>query len=394
MAIESLYETIGLVANYNQSIITGENQIQNLGVFDRDLLSYSHNINTFGGFNTARLVVSLRIEKIEEWLTAGVGRHITIEDSGQQVAWEGFIDKITITIGAASVSVGPLTEIANRVTVVYTEIEPNNPSVAGTSTETLIEEDIDSQRHYGIFDKVMSAGSVTQTEAETIRGVYLQDNKYPRSSCNFSISPGVGEEPTLTLDCKGYYHLFDTFIYNDTSTTFYTGTEKISDVIDAEPNGIVSDTRLDVNAVGVFATEIANRTGLTVVRSVVDLGDSNDNRWVFAVYEGRKVYYQSIPEIIQYTYEMRDENKFVANLFGTRIPPWSIRPNNWILVKDLLTSSARITPTGSVDDLLADPRVTYIESVNYTAPHTLNMAGNRLEKVPQLLAKYGLAAIE
>lgn len=393
MATASLYETTGISAQYGESRIIGGTYYTQ-GTLDREILSYAHTINSFGGFDTLRISIALTFDKIEEWISGGIGKHMEVRNSSGSIVWEGLVEKLTITAGAMSVTLGPLTEIANRVLVTFTDIDNNVANVQGTADETLLAEHTTSQKLYGIIEKILSGGTLGRNEANDVRDTYLQDNAFPRTSFSFNFSPGAGASPIINIECVGYSRFLDLFSYNNVTANFYTGTEKITDVLAADPNSVVDSQRLDTNAIGAFEYDNNNRTGLTVIKEVVNTGDGSGNRWLFYMDEGRTAYYKAVPEEIYYLYRLRSGNNKITTYNGTTVAPWDVRPGRWIAVTDLLSISARYSRFHTIEDLLADQSVSFIESISFTAPYSVSLTGSRIERTTQILAQYGLKAIE
>src|SRR5512139_11401 len=265
--------------------------------------SYSHTISALGGFSEATIQFSGDQTFIEDWYTDGIGRHIVINNQGGKVVWEGFVNSIEANLGAYSATRGPLLNIANRASAMYTPIidELVDPPVVGTETETVITEDLNSQQRYGIWEKVISAGQVLDEDAEYIRDTFLEDNREPE--VNASITLGGGSDITsVTLNCRGYIDWLN-YAYNDPTENSVTATTKIAAVITAEPNSVFSTDQsgIDDNGILVWAYEDGNRMAKAIVDEIVSMGDINDNRWLYGCYEDQKVFYYAAPTTADYS---------------------------------------------------------------------------------------------
>ncbi|HCB15164.1 MAG TPA: hypothetical protein DEP36_16580, partial [Gammaproteobacteria bacterium] len=82
-----------------------------------EVISYNHSSTALGGFWSASLDLRLPINKMEDWITNGVGRQVTVYGRASTVVWEGIVDRITLSTGGYDMTIGPFMEIANKVKV-------------------------------------------------------------------------------------------------------------------------------------------------------------------------------------------------------------------------------------------------------------------------------------
>ncbi len=76
--------------------------------------------------------LSCRLMNVTLWMYNGLGRHIDIYTHTLTKAWEGFVDRLTVQIGGAQITIGPLVNICNRLPVVYQTVQYNTqPPIGG-----------------------------------------------------------------------------------------------------------------------------------------------------------------------------------------------------------------------------------------------------------------------
>lgn len=359
-----------------------------------NLTSYSHTLNAFGGFGDAKIDIRVDQEQIDDWIENGIGRHIVCRGHLNQIIYEGFVQEIDISYGGLSVKVGPLFDVGNRVTVVYTPILDigTDPPTKGTSTETPIAEDTDSQERFGIIEKILSGGELlddgTTDAAEELRDLYLQEFKYPFTDNTVTIGAG-GAQPTVSLTCNGYDKWLDAYAYNYPSILSTTITDKLLSVIAADPNDIFNPdiSYINDNLNIVPEDESENRMAYTVIKELLSYGDGSDNRWLFGVYDNRTIYFDAMPSDVHYRYYITDDELNINDKFGNRVYPWDVRPGRWAYLPDVLLT--RYPPLDS-NIYRKDQRMIFIETVSYSAPYTVTLNGNRVSKVSQRLAQLGL----
>lgn len=384
--VGSLYETTGISVNVESPL-----WVANRGYFasfTEELDTYTHEIDVAVGFKSAQIKLRLGRQAAEQWLLEGLGRHIVVVDSDLTVVWEGFINSVSMTFGGLTVTRGPLLDIANRVIVMYSRVnEQGEPPLGGGTFETVAAEDLDSQARYGIIEKIVSIGQATLDEANLIRDSYLAEYAFPETTHRLSFSNL--SDISITLECAGYGELLNAYVYNNYSTLFVTLDTKIQNILAADPNGVFSTDYafIDENLSILQELEDQNRTALTIIKSVVDIGDINGGRWVFGIYEGRKAYYFAVPTAeIGYVSGLGFE-ELTLNAGANSVDPWKVRPGKWVVIPDFLASS---TPSVT---LRQDPRNVFIETVKFTAPHGLDITGNKVGTVAQLINRLGLGGL-
>jgi hypothetical protein len=380
----------GITIAYSMPLVQGGAYI---GTLTEDVESYAHAIAANGGFVSANFTINGSREMLEDWIEYGLGRHIQAHAPDNRVIWEGFVDQVSVTVGGVTTSKGPLINIANRVSVMYTPIIDNDvdPPVTGTPTETIIVEDTDSQEKYGVWEKVVSTGNVLDADAEFLRDLYLVENAYPDGNCTIALGQDSGTM-NITVSCRGYIDWFG-YAYNQTTTfVSITVTEKLEAVIDADPNNLfsstASSTTIDNNMVLAVSGEDQNRTAKTIIDELVSYGGGSDDRWLFGVYENRLIHFNQAPTNVEYVYYLVENNQRIETATGEVIPPWDVVPGKWVSMLDFMYGSA-VTE----DDAHGDPRSFFIEQVDYTAPDTVSITGQKVRKLPQYLAKMGLGGV-
>lgn len=396
--VSSFFKSSGLTFLYSNPILNPSGQFTTIDVTER-LISYQHSIQIDGGFESATIGLASNQEDVDDWLENGLGRHIEVRDEASFVAWEGFVNQINAKIGRLTITVGPLLGIANRASVTYTPyIDVTvDPPTTGAAAITTINENLESQGKFGIFEDIVSGGTLMDdatycgasctpdNEAEEIRDAYLADMAWPETSQQLTI--GDAGSPSLTVECVGYYRLLEKYVYESTTLNTVQIPTKLQSILAFDPNSIFSTDYSNIATAAAYlllvpAYEGENRFAKAIIDEMVAMGDANDNRTYFAIYEGRKAYYSAIPTTVEYSHYVlaRDQDVYYNQ---RRLKPWEVRPAHWMRIPDLLIGRRQET------ELRKDPRNMLIESVEYTAPYTIAINGKKVNKVSQLLAKRG-----
>jgi len=355
----------------------------------RKVSGYEHSISANGGYDTATLSINDTRDNLEEWFSDGLGRHIVVYGLGAEVIWEGFVNQITIQLGALSASRGPLMDVGNKVKVVYQTVSyATNPPVGGDRAVTAYSSDTTSQSRYGILEAVLSGSSLTATEAEQIRDTYLNEYKYPETGQE--LNPGNGQQPSITLECLGYYHLLEKYHYNQTASSGEVNlSDKLTAVFTADPSSRFNSDYNNVteNTLQVGQYENEDKTALAIVKDLIARGDSSDNRYIWGVYADRILRYEQAPTDISYTQRLADAEQRITTPSGNRIYPWEVLPGRWLLIPDFLVNVRTDTR------FRADPKYLFIESVTYQAPWGVQLSGGKVGKLSQILSKKGLGGV-
>jgi len=398
----SVYRSTGLsISAFRPTIDTSTPLYTPAGTLITDQLgqqadSYDHEIVANGGYWSARITFSDTRQMLEGWFAKGLNRHIEVYGPELTKVWEGFVNQITYSAGTLTAVHGPLMEIANRASVTYTPIldAATSPPTVGTQTTTLIDDDDDSRALYGVFETVLSQGQLlddgTTDEAEQIRDTYLADNAWPQSSEELGL--GSTSTPSITLDCLGYVHRLQRYVMQDTTAATVVisnddGTGKIQLALADDPNGMfpANYSETDDNLFLTSRYEDENRMAWDVITELVGVGDVNDARYTFGIYDDRVATYAAMPTDVYYQHRIGGAGLRLEHYgSGQEVMPWLVRPARWAFLPDFLTGQT-VPAT-----MRRDPRHIFIESVRYSAPWGLQISGNKFGRLDQMLAKLGM----
>lgn len=159
----------------------------------------------FGGPERAEVRVTGPAAAVDE-IAAWLGRGLTIRNDAGTAVWSGFVHEVRIeqigrTVGAS------LTEMANRLQVIYTLDAPDGSS---TAAETEWTSDSDSIFRYGQIERRISAGSdMTPDEAAQLRDGELARRKTPA----LYLTGGGSAEARGRLLCMGWWQLLERRYY-------------------------------------------------------------------------------------------------------------------------------------------------------------------------------------
>lgn len=384
----SKFSQKGLSVKISVPLVQGNSFIGN---FSDTVDDYSHVISASGGYLSSSLKLMGNNDFVENWLQYGLGRDIEVYNPQLKVIWKGFVNQLDANMGGATFSRGPLTNIGNRVSGMYTPIiDPDtDPPITGTATETTIGENLDSQYKYGIWEKLLNIGTVSLDDAYYIRDLYLEENANPDGNPSLSISDNSGEL-SVSLSCRGYVDWLD-YVYNYTAdhVSIYLS-EIIKRILTDEPNNVISTdyNRIEENLYIRDPWTEDNKTAKSLIDDVLSLGGGNDDRWTFGLYEDNQAIYEPIPTSVEYIYYKTGITQQVETITGAVVEPWDVLPCKWVAIPTFLASFGI-----KIENIKDDPRVFFGEEVNFTAPDQVTISGAKVRKLAQYMAKLGLGSV-
>ncbi len=349
-----------------------------------DVSSYSHEVGTDGGFRAASIDISSNRNEAADWLQNGIGRHIVVKFAGV-VAWEGFVDQITVSSGRSSVVKGPLLDAINKARVTWNK-HTFGGLVPGGQRITDFASDETAQEEFFILEGDISGGTlVSATEAEAIRDLYLEENSRPKTKSDVSDS---GQSTSISLECAGYYRLLERYYYLRAVEADIEATEKIKDVLDADPNGIFDSTHGRFDDIGITVNEYEDwsRTASSIIFELVSLGNSSNERMSFGVYRDRFVTLEAASDEITYEISEGFNGSILSMRSGGPIPPALVRPGNWMRVNNYPVSRGKAGTRASESDI-------FVETVVYQAPDQLSINGGQFDTFAQRLARFNFGLV-
>ena len=234
-------------------------------------------------------------------------------------------------------------------------------------TETGYKEDTDSQSEYGLIEEALLRAALSDTAANNEALTELNKRAWPRTlpPDSVTVREAISEQDRLQLLVHGYSHTlpnryarrFGAANANTHVTNLITDSEFIT-------AGIV-----ETNAMSYKIDERAPLRVWQVLRDILLSGDVSGNRWVGGVYAGRKFDYRQADTIIAYHYR----GGKLYNAAGGEIEPWFVLPG---LVR---LDDAPIGPSQVSGDTADDPRVVFIEEVEFAAPRGITFKVEQVE---------------
>jgi hypothetical protein len=360
-----------------------------LGNLDINVQNYRHTISAFGGFDTAEFDIVATQTVLNDWILNGLFRPVIVTDDSLSVVWEGFVDSITINQGGLNVTQGPVTSIANRVFAIYSGVDVSvYPPVIGVRKKTPTVNSLDSQATWGIWPEIISLAGVSDSNADLLVSMWLQEHKDFDKDSNFSFNQGG---LSITVKCSGWYQTLKypyNYILNTGGTIDLS--ERLKAIITAQPNSgwISTDySRITPNTVPAVKYVNDDRLAIEYIRGLTAMGDASNNRYYFGIYEGRQAVYEAVSTQIDYYAQLSDPQQQILDPTGAVVPAWRVRPGKWVFFNDFIPGLG-----APFADLRTDPRALLIETIQFDVrqPFAAQFSGGKNSRYEQKSAKLGL----
>lgn len=335
-------------------------KLGNLFVERYEVYNYQHTIVNQGWFDTAVCDIAVRNDRegqriINQYLGAFVAVYV---DNPKQPIWEGLINRITFNSGGASYTIS-LDDMANRSSVVYT-------GAANATAETAVANNLISQNIYGIKQEQIEFGvDPSAGNARTnLRDTILTQRAYPQTS----ITQSQGNTNIVHLELIGIYHTLEWVKqFSGATAATFGASALVASYVASNPNldtffKASNVTKITTNA-ATYPQQQRAQSYWEIVRKITETGDAT-NYWVCGVLPTdpntglRLFYYRVANSAIEYIASKAD-GLIPRNLYGRRLPPWTIAPDRSIRVTDALV--------GLNEGVLINPVLTYIQSIQYDA---------------------------
>ena len=234
-------------------------------------------------------------------------------------------------------------------------------------TETGWKEDTDSQADYGQVEEALLRAALTDAAANAEALTELNKRAWPRTlpPDSVTVEEAVSKEDELSILFNGYSRTlanrYARQLGTQPASTHVTNLIGESEFVTA---GIIQS-----NTMSYKIDERAPLWAWQVLRDIIITGDASGNRWVGGVVADRKFNYQQADTTLAYHYR----SGRLYNAAGGEVEPWFALPG---LVQ---LDDAPIGPTQITGDIADDPRVVFIEEVEFAAPDQLSFKIERIE---------------
>lgn len=313
----------------------------------------SYSFSAIGGPAEATITAygpDMALWELIEWLRAPV----EILDWRQEAVWWGFIEEVTVRVGAIEVGCS-LSTMSNRLALTYSLVAPGSTTVGTRATTSWVQDD-DSVALFGIKEQIASLSGATATVAENARDTILAMYKYPIPI--LKSSPG-NAGLSATLRCSGWWKTLGWQYYANTDTDDTETTTQIEDIVTSEGQFITGVDIVDASGITSSEYRDGDGTALKEIEELLEAGTTSGRRLLATITQAREVRVYEEPEMTDSNIEIyvQADGKPV-NRWGNKLVLPACPVAIWCGLKDVIPATLDVSR-------MADPTKFFVEEASF-----------------------------
>lgn len=282
---------------------------------------------------------------------------VKIYSATDPAVWLGLVEGVNVYDGENRVGLS-LRDMANRVAVAYSYVEPGTSTV-GVRKTTAWANDTASQGEFGVKEYLHSSDGTTDAGAVQLRDTFLADHALPVAARTYAGGLGMeAGEITASIECIGWIMTLGWEYYADSSTTNTATSTQISNILSAAQfiNSVAVET---ASGISTSRYRKGDETMLTELLALMEMGTTNGKTYQLAIDEARNVRVFETPADTTVSYRQRVDGQ-VLSTSDEPIDGYRVEAGTWIELKDALPGSVDTTWMRYIGKFL-------IEEVEWTA---------------------------
>lgn len=282
---------------------------------------------------------------------------VKIYSATDPAVWLGLVEGVNVYDGENRVGLS-LRDMANRVAVAYSYVEPGTSTV-GVRKTTAWADDTASQNEFGVKEYLHSSDGTTDAGAVQLRDTFLADHALPVAARTYAGGLGMeAGEITASIECIGWIMTLGWEYYADSSTTNTATSTQISNILSAAQfiNSVAVET---ASGISTSRYRKGDETMLTELLALMEMGTTNGKTYQLAIDEARNVRVFETPADTTVSYRQRVDGQ-VLSTSDEPIDGYRVEAGTWIELKDALPGSVDTTWMRYIGKFL-------IEEVEWTA---------------------------
>lgn len=269
------------------SIVIRQNPVAGWERFNRplyfgrgDFADYQDDDRAMGGFWSCSFKYYATPNELYDMFDRGLTREIVAYGYGSRVLHEGFINKMILNV--------PPDRLTTSIESVFNKMHMRSDYDADNVTErSTTLENTDSQDQFGVKQRVMGGG---QLNSLTVADQAVQSLLDTRGWPSVAIDRGrAGGDTYLEIFGRGWIETLNWTLYNQTALSGTQGlsAQFVAVFTDAE---YIASIEYETNSTLVTKIYDADLKRWSIGVNLAKLGDSNNDRWIAYMIEGRKLH--------------------------------------------------------------------------------------------------------
>ena len=374
--------------------------------------SYNHTSRAMGGDWDMSFTIEGPKTDLEDKVQDFLGKEVVVySGDGQRVVWGGMITGLVLnlpnlrveynldtlvnsawaryTLASGGTDTGITAQVFDAVTAVRTQSEA--ASGGATFTRSNIFSDSPSIFRWGIKEGVLQLGLCpTAAVADYAAEVYKDKYKNPQPS--FTVQAGTmgNERPSLQIIASGWFRTLYWQTYNFIDDPpILRSVETMIDRITTTSGTFVRDLYDSASGLTVTDQYGMDRTAADCLLDLARLGKSNGRRKLVWMDHKRDFYYDNAIQAdamgrVKYRISTAKGVRMIQGQNGW-IDPSEVKPREWIMAEDILTYLP-LSISDSDQVLLDDPRVGYVEEIQFREPNQISIVPSASGQLENILA--------
>jgi hypothetical protein len=274
---------------------------------------------------------------------------VKIYSATDLVVWLGYVNTVRVNDRGSLTGVS-LDDMANRVAVAYSYVEPGTSTV-GVRKTTAWADDLASQAEFGVKELLISSDGTTDAGAEQLRDTYLAEHSTPVGTSSYNGISG-GDIVTAQIDCLGWLYTLGWTTYANSDQVDTATSTQIADILDA--GEFITSVTVET-ASGITSSEYrkGDLTALEELLALMDIGTTNGKTYQCEIDEARNVRVIEAPANTVISYRRTADGR-VWSPSDELLDGYRIEAGRWVELKDVIPASVDTTWLKAVGKYLVD----------------------------------------
>jgi hypothetical protein len=273
---------------------------------------------------------------------------VKIYSATDLVVWLGYVNTVRVNDRGSLTGVS-LDDMANRVAVAYSYVEPGTSTV-GVRKTTAWADDLASQAEFGVKELLISSDGTTDAGAEQLRDTYLVEHGLPVGTTSYNgISGGI---VTAQIDCLGWLYTLAWTTYANSGTASTATDVQIAAIL-AAGEFVTSVTVETASGVSTSQYRKGDKTALEELAELLETGTTAGRAYQCEIDEARNVRVIEAPASTDIAYRRTADGR-VLSLADELLDGYRIEAGRWVELKDVIPASVDTTWLRAVGKYLVD----------------------------------------
>lgn len=325
------------------------------------------------GYDSASFVLTGEAEYLFDWYLNGLVRHVEWVAPDGIMAFEGFVQRMSLTIGAVTRTVS-IDGVYTRLIYHYRPLDTTQTPPTALAETSTTKNNLALQARYGVKVKVEDGSECTAATADDASLSLLEG--YGHLTRGETQSVGRGAAPSLRVELQGYAHMCNWYNYTQIQLSGTVGSSTFIPLVLADdPNVVMSTSTVDIddNTTAIERYQDGREIAWKLIQMAAARGYETGGYgypWSVSMWEHRHVLFKA-SELTDGNGNPLATNKYqmlyrqtthagdsILAESGEELMPWAIRPDRLLFTVGF-----------------PDKEPMWIQQCRFSSPYTLDLTG-------------------